>query len=46
MITLLGEYPSLAIGPLLDAYFDEWLPRSYTTAGPGYLAGYSNFIVS
>lgn len=23
---------------LLDAYFDEWVPRSLTTNGPGYLA--------
>jgi len=24
--------------PLLDALFDEWIPRSFTTTGPGYLA--------
>ena len=24
--------------PLLDRLFDEWLPRSYTTPSPGYLA--------
>jgi aromatic-L-amino-acid decarboxylase len=27
-----------AIDPLLDALFDEWIPRSFTTIGPGYLA--------
>lgn len=27
-----------AIEPLLDAYFDEWLPKTLTTNGPGYLA--------
>ena len=27
-----------ALGPLLDALFGEWLPRSFTTIGPGYLA--------
>src|SRR5262245_42113991 len=27
-----------AIEPLLDALFDEWIPRSYNTASPGYLA--------
>jgi len=27
-----------AIGPLLDALFGEWIPRSFTTPGPGYLA--------
>jgi aromatic-L-amino-acid/L-tryptophan decarboxylase len=26
------------IGPLLDALFDDWIPRSFTTIGPGYLA--------
>lgn len=25
-------------GPLLDRLFDDWIPRSFTTAGPGYLA--------
>jgi aromatic-L-amino-acid decarboxylase len=25
-------------GPLLDRLFDEWVPRSFTTIGPGYLA--------
>jgi len=24
--------------PLLDALFDDWIPRSFTTPGPGYLA--------
>jgi aromatic-L-amino-acid decarboxylase len=27
-----------ALGPLLDLLFDECLPRSFTAAGPGYLA--------
>jgi len=27
-----------AIGPLLDALFQEWVPRSFTTIGPGYFA--------
>ncbi|HTK28040.1 MAG TPA: aminotransferase class V-fold PLP-dependent enzyme [Vicinamibacterales bacterium] len=27
-----------ALAPLLDALFDEWIPRSFTTIGPGYLA--------
>ena len=27
-----------ALGPLLDQLFDEWIPRSFTTPGPGYLA--------
>jgi aromatic-L-amino-acid decarboxylase len=27
-----------ALGPLLDALFDEWIPRSFTAPGPGYLA--------
>jgi aromatic-L-amino-acid/L-tryptophan decarboxylase len=27
-----------ALEPLLDALFDEWIPRSYNTASPGYLA--------
>ncbi|MBX3193139.1 MAG: aminotransferase class V-fold PLP-dependent enzyme [Labilithrix sp.] len=27
-----------ALEPLLDAFFDEWMPRSLTTNGPGYLA--------
>jgi aromatic-L-amino-acid decarboxylase len=27
-----------ALAPLLDALFDEWIPRSFTAAGPGYLA--------
>lgn len=31
------EEPS-ALEPLLDAYFHEWMPRSLTTNGPGYLA--------
>ncbi|MCX6550091.1 MAG: aminotransferase class V-fold PLP-dependent enzyme [Acidobacteria bacterium] len=26
------------VGPLLDALFNEWIPRSFTTPGPGYLA--------
>ncbi len=26
------------LAPLLDALFDEWIPRSYNTASPGYLA--------
>ncbi len=25
-------------GPLLDDLFDEWIPRSFTASGPGYLA--------
>ena len=25
------------IEPMLDAFFDEWMPRSLTTNGPGYL---------
>jgi aromatic-L-amino-acid decarboxylase len=28
----------VAIDLLLDALFDEWIPRSFTTIGPGYLA--------
>jgi aromatic-L-amino-acid decarboxylase len=28
----------VAIDPLLDALFSEWIPRSFTTIGPGYLA--------
>jgi aromatic-L-amino-acid/L-tryptophan decarboxylase len=27
-----------ALEPLLDALFDEWIPRSFTAPGPGYLA--------
>ncbi|HAK56571.1 MAG TPA: amino acid decarboxylase [Acidobacteria bacterium] len=27
-----------ALEPLLDGLFDEWIPKSFTTAGPGYLA--------
>lgn len=27
-----------AFGPLLDAFFGEWVRRSFNTAGPGYLA--------
>jgi aromatic-L-amino-acid decarboxylase len=27
-----------ALEPLLGALFDEWIPRSYNTASPGYLA--------
>ncbi len=27
-----------ALEPLLDQLFDEWIPRSFTTPGPGYLA--------
>jgi len=27
-----------AIEPLLDGLFDEWIPRSFTASGPGYLA--------
>jgi aromatic-L-amino-acid/L-tryptophan decarboxylase len=32
--------PELAVPlePLLDAFFDEWMPKSLTTNGPGYLA--------
>ena len=26
------------LDPLLEALFDEWIPRSYNTASPGYLA--------
>jgi aromatic-L-amino-acid/L-tryptophan decarboxylase len=26
------------LDPLLDALFDEWIPRSFTTVAPGYLA--------
>ena len=26
------------LGPLLDELFEEWIPRSYTTISPGYLA--------
>src|SRR5258708_2838560 len=26
------------LAPLLDAFFDEWMPRSLTTNGPGYMA--------
>src|SRR5262249_54888258 len=26
-----------AIGPLLDALFRDWIPRSFTSSGPGYL---------
>jgi aromatic-L-amino-acid decarboxylase len=31
------EEPS-ALEPLLEALFDEWIPRSFTAPGPGYLA--------
>jgi aromatic-L-amino-acid/L-tryptophan decarboxylase len=27
-----------SLEPLLDRLFDEWIPRSFTSAGPGYLA--------
>ena len=27
-----------ALEPVLDQLFDEWIPRSFTTVGPGYLA--------
>lgn len=27
-----------ALEPLLDRLFDEWIPRSFTSSGPGYLA--------
>lgn len=27
-----------ALEPLLDRFFDEWIPRTLTTNGPGYLA--------
>ena len=27
-----------AIGPLLDSLFNDWIPSSFTTPGPGYLA--------
>ncbi len=27
-----------ALEPLLDAYLDEWVPRTLTTNGPGYMA--------
>ena len=27
-----------ALEPLLDRLFDEWVPRSFNSAGPGYLA--------
>ena len=27
-----------ALEPLLDAFFDEWIPRTFNTASPGYLA--------
>ena len=27
-----------AFGPLLDSLFRDWIPRSFTTIGPGYLA--------
>ena len=30
------EEPS-PLEPLLDRFFDEWMPRSLTTNGPGYL---------
>jgi aromatic-L-amino-acid decarboxylase len=26
------------LGPLLDRLFDDWIPRSFTPSGPGYLA--------
>jgi aromatic-L-amino-acid decarboxylase len=26
------------LAPLLDSLFDEWIPRSFTASGPGYLA--------
>ena len=28
----------VALDPLLDQLFNEWIPRSFTTIGPGYLA--------
>lgn len=28
----------VALGPLLDALFRDWIPRSFTTPSPGYLA--------
>jgi aromatic-L-amino-acid decarboxylase len=28
----------VALEPLLDQLFNEWIPRSFTTTGPGYLA--------
>lgn len=31
------EEPAM-VEPLLDRFFDEWMPRSLTTNGPGYLA--------
>jgi aromatic-L-amino-acid decarboxylase len=31
------ETPS-TIGPLLDGLFGDWIPRSFTASGPGYLA--------
>jgi aromatic-L-amino-acid decarboxylase len=31
------EHPT-AFEPLLDALFERWIPRSFTAAGPGYLA--------
>ena len=31
------EDPS-ELGPLLDNLFDDWIPRSFTPSGPGYLA--------
>src|SRR5262245_20312118 len=31
------EQPT-GLAPLLDALFEEWIPRSFNTAGPGYLA--------
>jgi aromatic-L-amino-acid decarboxylase len=31
------EEPS-ALDPLLDELFDQWIPRSFTAPGPGYLA--------
>ncbi len=27
-----------SLGPILDRYFDEWLPQTFLTPGPGYLA--------
>ena len=33
----LPEQPT-PLTPLLDAFFDQWLPRSFTTISPGYMA--------
>lgn len=39
-LALPREAPELGVppGPLLDQLFDEWLPASFLTTGPGYLA--------